>query len=335
MDEKNPDPTERAGVLETPAEHERAVDSKNPEVAERDEDDLDVRPELTVLVGLRDQVQKIRIAEGNRADAATRLEEEDRASLHRMYEKRLDELEFDVTKSVEMEMKQHPAWPWLQRIKGVGATSAALVVGLIDIERAVYPSSLWKFAGYGVTVQDCDKCGGSGEFGSPPEQCPKCEGAGAYGRADRTHKGEKRDYSARLKTMVWRITDLQVKHRGPYRKIYDEAKHGYLTTRGPLSSTPKERQWTLGHCEAAARRKASKLFLAHLWQIWREAEGLPVTKAYIFDHDPEGAHTFIDPWQFLEEFEEAEKIRVAERKKETVRLLAEANELVSPEEAKS
>lgn len=37
---------------------------------------------------------------------------------------------------------------------------------------------------------------------------------------------------------------------------------------------------TNAHIYARAKRKTVKLFLAHLWQVWREIEGLPVTKPY-------------------------------------------------------
>jgi hypothetical protein len=144
------------------------------------------------------------------------------------------------------------------------------VVGYIDITRCDTVSSLWRYAGWGVVD----------------------------GKRERPVKGEKLHYNARLKTMCWRIIDLQVKLRGPYREIYDNAKHTYLTTRGPDTDIDKDQKWTLGHCEAAARRKAIKLFLSHLWQVWREAEGLPIRSPWIDEHGPSG-HSMIDPWEFV------------------------------------
>lgn len=320
---------ERADPTESTEQDERADSADTSVYVER----ADTRPELTVLVLLRDQLQKLRIAEGNRAIASAKLQEDDRADLHLRYETRIQELEDDITNSVKAEMRTHPAWPWLSEIRGVAETSAALVVGYIDIERAPTVSALWRFAGYGVVD----------------------------GQRERRTKGEKSHYNARLKTMVWRLIDLQVKLRGPYRDIYDNAKHTYMTTRmapatdtktpvheeravksatptpseradeeqqpahaeraekmeeparveradgqeppasieragGPESTVPGERAWTLGHCEAAARRKAAKLFLSHLWQVWREAEGLPVGEPFVARAP---GHDIIDPWRFV------------------------------------
>ncbi len=51
--------------------------------------------------------------------------------------------------------------------------------------------------------------------------------------------------------------------------------------------------------EAAARQKAAKLFLSHLWVVWREAEGLPTTDPYVIAKGG-GEHDYIDPWTFVE-----------------------------------
>lgn len=58
----------------------------------------------------------------------------------------------------------------------------------------------------------------------------------------------------------------------------------------------------LGHLDAMARRKAIVLFLDHLWLVWREALGLPVTRPYVLTH-PEvcGEHTtYISPWDMVD-----------------------------------
>jgi hypothetical protein len=61
---------------------------------------LDTRPELTVLVLLRDQLQKLRIAESNRAGAAGKLGEIDRQDLHGYYQKRILDLEHEIENAV-------------------------------------------------------------------------------------------------------------------------------------------------------------------------------------------------------------------------------------------
>jgi len=53
-----------------------------------------------------------------------------------------------------------------------------------------------------------------------------------------------------------------------------------------------------GHLDAMALRKAIKLFLACLWLVWRDAEGLPVTRPYALDRL--GHNSFIDPWEMTD-----------------------------------
>lgn len=233
------------------------------------------RSELTQLVLLRDQLQKVRIAESNRVAAYMRLGEPSRADVHQTYVDELTGLEDRITSQITQEVREHPAWPFLERVKGIAETSAAMVLGYIDIEKAPTVSALWRYAGFGVVD----------------------------GKRERPVKGEKLHYNARLKTMVWRVIDLQVKSRGPYRKFYDDAKHTYQTTRP---------DWTKMHIELASRRKAAKIFLSHLWVVWREAEGLPTRSPWIEEHGGEG-HTIIGPWELIEEFE-AEQARLKRSK---------------------
>jgi hypothetical protein len=47
-----------------------------------------------------------------------------------------------------------------------------------------------------------------------------------------------------------------------------------------------------------AVRKAIKLFLACLWLVWREAEGLPISKPYAIDKL--GHNSYIVPWKMID-----------------------------------
>lgn len=316
---------ERAETPESPEGSERAVGGGDEARAERD---IVSRSDLSLLVLLRDQVQKPRIAEGNRAAASERLavlatkaeelraegidgeelvaalmkikvdktptselvarhivespqnveREMARAELHRGYEERLKGIEGEIERSVRPFMRAHPAWPWLSQIRGVAETSAALVVGYIDIEKADTVSALWRYAGFAVID----------------------------GRSERPKAGQKNSYNSRLRTMVWRLISNQIRLGGPYEQEYRNAKHTYLTTRGPDSGYVETNRpeadkrygkpWDLGHCEAAARRRAGKLFLSHLWEVWREAEGLPVRPPFI---GTVPGHDMIDPWSYV------------------------------------
>jgi hypothetical protein len=192
---------------------------------------------------------------------------------HDYYAGRLLTLEEEIEEPVRTEMQQHTAWFWLKNIRGVAEVSAACVVGHIDIARPRHVSSLWRYAGYGVD----------------PET----------GQRDRPTKGKKLVYNRKLKSMVYRLMTNQIRLNGPYAQIYRNAKHTYLTTRGPDSGLDTKHPdfWSLKHCDEAARRKASKIFLSHLYQVWRTAEGLPTDSPWIMEHGRSG-HALIDPFDF-------------------------------------
>ena len=54
----------------------------------------------------------------------------------------------------------------------------------------------------------------------------------------------------------------------------------------------------IGHLDAMAVRKMIKLFLACLWLVWREAEGLPTRSPYAIEK--KGHSTMISPWEMVD-----------------------------------
>ncbi len=55
-----------------------------------------------------------------------------------------------------------------------------------------------------------------------------------------------------------------------------------------------------GHVHMQAMRKMIKLFLSHLWLVWREAEGLPITEPYAYSVLGHTKHDYIGPWEMVE-----------------------------------
>ena len=51
-----------------------------------------------------------------------------------------------------------------------------------------------------------------------------------------------------------------------------------------------------GHLDNMAKRKMIKMFLEHLFRVWREALNLPATKPYVLEHG--GHHHYYSPWDF-------------------------------------
>ena len=99
-------------------------------------------------------------------------------------------------------------------------------------------------------------------------------------------------YNKRLKTSCYKVGSSFLRCGSPYRQIYDNAKEYYETNR----------DWTKLHRHHAAMRKMIKVWLSHLWEVWRTLEGLPVRNIYA--EDKLGHNHYISPqdygWPSLE-----------------------------------
>lgn len=220
--------------------------------------------------------QRLRIAIGNRISAAER--EVDQAPVTRGVAKLYADLragERALVQDMEVTLATHPAWPWLSRVKGIGPTLATKMFAHIDIDRAPTVSALWRFAGLGVID----------------------------GKRERLVKGERAHFNCRLKTVLYLVAGSFLKSGSPYRATYDTAREQYRKRNDGL---PKEEQWTEGHIHMAALRKMSKLFLSHLWEVWRDAVGLPVRPSYVEEYL--GHTSIVDPWRMVEP-EKAKRVR--------------------------
>jgi hypothetical protein len=178
---------------------------------------------------------------------------------------------------------RHPAWPWLQRVRGVGSVLAARLLSRLDLARAPSPASFWAYCGLGTVAAEelvCDRCGARvfvspgtrvGSAHSPPNGRGKCSGTlrprgvteevrVAQGRPRR---GERAAYDMEAKTICYLIGVSFVRCGGPYRAMYDERKEH-------LASTHPD--WPAKRTHLAAVRATVKRFLADLWVAWHEAE---------------------------------------------------------------
>lgn len=236
-------------------------------------------------------IQGIRIALQNKTWAA---ENADGRAVPKIYEdmiEQLKEMEKGLVKEAKQYLKHHPVWPWLKNVKGLGPALAAQLLGYInDIGRFDTVSRLWRYSGLGVTD----------------------------GKADCMRKGQKARYNPKIKALMYNIGTSFLKTKSPYSRIYYEAKTKYQHARQDqriqavtgdnldiirekrhdekewpkyLAATiklAKEKEmpepWTDNRVHLAALRKMEKIFLAHLWQKWREFEGLPTRKEYVFEY---------------------------------------------------
>lgn len=204
---------------------------------------------LRAMVDLREvQIQKARIQFGNRLSALQRLTDDPAESAQMDVVKRwmcrFEELERELDADITAEVRQYPIFKQVVKVKGIGPMLAAKLVALIDINQCDTVSSLWRYAGYAVID----------------------------GQRERPTKGEKLHYNGRLRTACYLIATSFLRSSSPYRRVYDSAREYYAANRP---------DWTEAHRHNAAMRKMIKMFLSHLYMVWRETEGLPVRNLYV------------------------------------------------------
>lgn len=248
------------------------------------------RADLRWLVDAYYAVQKARIASTNRVGAVERQADTGPVpDVLAALGPRLQEIEDDLADAAGELLEAHPAWAWLGRVLGVGPRIGGKLLGLIgEIASFDTVSKLWRHAGYAVID----------------------------GRAERSVKGEKRHYDLRLKTASYLAVKsfVMLGDRSPYEAVYRSAKQRFdaKTAAGPCAAHPLKNGkwqkasykcadcWTPLRAERSAYRVVAKLFLSHLWETWRKAEGLPVRPPYILEH---GHTMYLDPERFAEPIE--------------------------------
>lgn len=244
--------------------------------------------EVRFLVDAYYQMQKDRIRSDNQARALSETKEPHdillwlgQQSLH---------LEKEIQKVLLAYTKSHMMGSWLLSIKGIGPVISAGLLAYIDINIANTAGKIWSYAG--IDVGSLDK---------------------------EWKKGEKRPWNANFKTLCWKIGESFVKVSGYedalYGQFYAEKKR-YLTEKNEAGgfqalaerflkeknfskSTEAYKAYSQGklppaHIHAMAKRKAVKLFLSHLQQVWYEKHhGVPAPKPFVIEH--EGHVDYIAP----------------------------------------
>jgi len=252
--------------------------------------------ELKLLVGTYYALQKERIQTVLRIKALERsgIAKSRAEDLHEHMDKELLRIEKWIAGKIEDRLKGNDIYnAWLKHVPGVGPILAAGLISVIDpISEVEKPSSLWKYAGQDVVD----------------------------GKAPKRVRGQKVTWNPFFRTLCWKLGDSFVKAGGYYRKVYDKARakedskapfkvpiehvQGYLLAenvgnikKGEMigrENISKFRKQAKGREEVLvtltdlhkynrAKRKAVKLFIAHLWAIWRDLDGLSVRVPYVVE----------------------------------------------------
>lgn len=156
---------------------------------------------------------------------------------------------------------------FLDDVRGCGPLMAGVILSEIDIHKAKYASSIWKYAGLDVASDGR----GRGRF---KEHLVDTEYTDADGKTQ-TKKGI--TFSPFLKTKLVGVLGSsfikQPADKCKYRKIYDDYKHR-------LENHPNHIEKTKLHRHNMAVRYMVKQFLVDLYDAWRAIEDLPVHPPY-------------------------------------------------------
>lgn len=229
--------------------------------------------------------------------------------LGRTYRRHYEE-ERELFREMQRAVKAHPTWPWLERVKGIGPTLACKLLARLNPTKAETPSAFWSYCGLatvpGVHYR-CGTCGLVRDFPVGYRVTGKHQAAGTNrtckgtlaqvaGPDDgvrvaqpRAARGQKASYDAYAKKIMYLVGTGFLKARGSYEAVYRRERERLARERPG---------WADGRMHLAALRKAEKLFLSHLWLVWREALGLPITAPYAqaeLGHDG-----YVGPWEMVE-----------------------------------
>jgi hypothetical protein len=228
--------------------------------------------------------------------AVHRLEDEEH---HRKVNDLMRQQETILKRQAMHEVSDHPLWTtWLSRVYGIGPCLAGGLIAWLDPYRWRHESELWRYMGLAVVVDGwkCYACKHDLEHHPslvtrerPQPLCPKCGNAmAAVGHAERREKGQKMKYNPKCKVLAFKIGESFVRcsaAKSGYRKLYDSFRKKLETA--PCNKVHKDEKGNPipcfdAHRHAKAKRLVVKIFVAHVYQVWRKLLGLPVSKPYVY-----------------------------------------------------
>jgi hypothetical protein len=271
-----------------------------------------LQQELRLLTDLFDEAQARRIALGERLRAALQGRESKWGGVADLPECDVDEClkmmrdgvlkkplpvladayasasaeECDYRAKVELVIPTHPAWYWLQDVKGAGALLSGRLLARLDLAKAATPSAFWSYCGLATVpgfAYECSVCGltvgyphGYATAGLHQQLRGKGRCAGTLELVGgkqvrvaprRPQRGQSATYDRNAKKICYLFAVSFLRTRSPYANYYRDERAAYAL---------KRPHWTDQRQHLSALRKTEKQFLAHLWCVWRSALGLSV-----------------------------------------------------------
>jgi hypothetical protein len=304
-----------------------------------DEKQLNLRQYIKLLANMLYDVQKVRVALGNRIKAFKKVGTKEHITkaeeLRIMLFEKSEAMEMAAESRLRDALKGMPIMDWLAQVKGISTRlSGSLIGSIVDITQFETISQLWSYCGMGV-IRVCVECGkicpkgmarprflrrqserrlsarlqkfeNEGKtmtsqeqeafleksYRDSEKQICNCESPSTFGAApDKKYfDGLLLDYKPFLRMTCYKIASQFVKQGSFYRRQYEEKKAFYVDRDGGTL--------TDAHVNNRAKRAVVKLFLSHLWWMWRLSEGLPAGEIYLqkkLGEEFAKSHTLIKP----------------------------------------
>lgn len=210
-------------------------------------------PNMRPFIDNRQALQQERIRWALRLDAIERgVDEHPGAAIMTMYQSWHNEYlekEREADNEIRAMAQDIAIIELMVSVKGVAFITAAKVIGYIDIERAPTVSALWRYAGFAVFD----------------------------GKRERLKKGERAHFNTKLKTACMLVASSMMRSRSPYTDLYYSQKEKY-------EADPVWKDRVKAWIDLAARRRMIKMWLSHVWEVWRSTEGLPTRPPYAIEY---------------------------------------------------
>ena len=178
----------------------------------------------------------------------------------------LESYEQQHFRRLESVLVDFPIWTeWMKGVKGCGPAMAGVLISEIDIHKARYASSLFKYAGLDVAGDGRGRSRKAGHL--VKVQYTNAKGEQAERDSITFNPFLKSKLIAVLGSSFLRVKD------SPYAQVYYEYKHR-------LENHEKYKDVTKLHRHNMAIRYMIKRFLVDLYVQWRTLEKLPVAPEY-------------------------------------------------------
>ena len=300
---------------------------KKPSVSVGSGDPKDIPEELPmsimrVLVEMYYDFQKTRIEAGNRAlmnAERNNITEEDleKYGVKDIFDA-AKKFEGAIQKRIEADLPTKAIFKnYLDSIQGIGPILTAGCMAYVeDVSRFGKVSALWQYSGYGQntfcpdcstdktkawTYVDVEYEGADGKKKKvkrlrPSPTCNKC-GHDTENARQQNSAGFQSNWNPKIKVLFWKAATSFMKQQSAksgYRKLYEQYKRD-LRSKFPSKIKDKngKTKYNDGHINNMALRKVSKIFMQHVWIVWRQIDGHPISKPY----GAIGAnHTYLEPF---------------------------------------